>query len=128
MISFECLCVLYCIDDVPTPTFAFSWLNENNNFTAGDTATVKVSVLGNYEGDKYKFPFNPNITVDDKMGNSSFITGLSLQFDGSWSITFVPIMVGLFNVLITDEHFHVFDSSMHFLVNAGFDSSMLLTV
>ncbi|XP_012828126.1 PREDICTED: LOW QUALITY PROTEIN: protein GAMETE EXPRESSED 2 [Erythranthe guttata] len=56
------------------------------------------------------------------MGNSSFITGVSLHFNGgtdTWRISFVPIMVGLFNVLVTDEHFRVLDSSLHFRVNSG---------
>ncbi|XP_051127578.1 protein GAMETE EXPRESSED 2 [Andrographis paniculata] len=106
-------------DDAPMPAFAFSWLNDNNNFTAGDTATIKVRVLGNYEAGMYEFPFKPNITVNDKMGNSSFVTGVSLHFEDGWTICFVPIMVGLFNVLITDEHFQVFDSSLHYLVNPG---------
>ncbi|KAG8369910.1 hypothetical protein BUALT_Bualt14G0062500 [Buddleja alternifolia] len=104
------------------PAFAFGWLNDNDTFMAGDTATIKVIVLGNYESGKYEFPFKPNITVNDKMGNSSFVTGVSLNFDGgteNWSISFTPIMVGLFNVLITDEHFRVMDSSLHFNVNPG---------
>lgn len=105
------------------PNFAFSWLNNNDTFVAGEIATIKVIVLGNYDGGKYKHPFNPNITVNDKMGNSSLISGVSSSFDfadtGNWRILFTPIMVGLFNVLITDEHFHVLDSSLHFQVTAG---------
>ncbi|KAH6831907.1 hypothetical protein C2S53_012782 [Perilla frutescens var. hirtella] len=104
------------------PVFAFSWLNDNDAFVAGDTATIKVRVLGNYESGKYEFDFKPNITVNDKMGNSSFVTGVSLHFDGgteNWSISFSPIMVGVFNLLITDEHFRVFDSTLHFQVKPG---------
>ncbi|KAL2229739.1 UNVERIFIED_CONTAM: Protein GAMETE EXPRESSED 2 [Sesamum indicum] len=109
-------------DNVPLPAFAFSWLNDNDTFVAGATATINVRVLGNYESGKYEFPFKPNITVNDKMGNSSFVTGVTLHVDGgteNWSISFIPIMVGLFNVLITDQHFHVLDSSLHFGVNPG---------
>ncbi|KAL0348648.1 UNVERIFIED_CONTAM: protein GAMETE EXPRESSED 2 [Sesamum angustifolium] len=109
-------------DNVPLPAFAFSWLNDNDTFVAGATATINVRVLGNYESGKYEFPFKPNITVNDKMGNSSFVTGVTLHVDGgteNWSISFIPIMVGLFNVLITDQHFHVLDSSLHFRVNPG---------
>ncbi|KAK4425879.1 protein GAMETE EXPRESSED 2 [Sesamum alatum] len=109
-------------DNVAMPAFAFSWPNDKDTFMAGDTAIINVRVLGNYESGKYEFPFKPNITVNDKMGNSSFVTGVTLHVDGgteSWSISFVPIMVGLFNVLITDQHFHVLDSSLHFLVNPG---------
>ncbi|KAK6161087.1 hypothetical protein DH2020_004468 [Rehmannia glutinosa] len=110
------------IDNVLLPAFAFSWLNDKDTFVAGDIATIKVIVLGNYETGKYEFPFNPNITVNDKMGNSSFVTGVSLNFDGgteNWRISFNPIMVGLFNVLITDENFRVLDASLHFRVNPG---------
>ncbi|PIN00557.1 hypothetical protein CDL12_26938 [Handroanthus impetiginosus] len=109
-------------DNVQTPAFAFSWMNDNDTFMAGETATIKVIVLGNYERGKYDFPFKPNITVNDKMGNSSFVTGVSLHLDGgteNWSISFCPIMVGVFNVLITDEHFRVLDSSLQFRVNPG---------
>ncbi|KAL8517477.1 hypothetical protein ACS0TY_015650 [Phlomoides rotata] len=105
-----------------SPAFAFSWLNDKDNFTAGDTATIKVRVLGNYDTPKYKIPFKPNITVNDKMGNSCFVSGILLHLEGpteDWSITFTPIMVGLFNVLITDEQFRVLDSSLHFHVNPG---------
>ncbi|KAL0414762.1 UNVERIFIED_CONTAM: protein GAMETE EXPRESSED 2 [Sesamum radiatum] len=109
-------------DNVPLPAFAFSWLNDSDTFVAGATATINVKVLGNYESGKYEFPFKPNITVNDKMGNSSVVTGVTLHVDGgteNWSISFIPIMVGLFNVLITDQHFYVLDSSLHFRVNPG---------
>ncbi|GFQ03406.1 protein gamete expressed 2 [Phtheirospermum japonicum] len=104
------------------PVFAFGWLDDKDTFMAGDIATIKVIVLGNYEHKKYEFPFNPNITVNDKMGNSSFITGVSLDFDGdieNWRIRFNPIMIGLFHVLIEDEHFRVLDPSLQFRVNPG---------
>lgn len=104
------------------PSFAFSWLDDKDTFAAGDIATIKVKVLGNFETHKYNHTFNPNITVNDKMGNSSLISGVSSNFDGdfsNWRISFVPIMVGLFNVLITDDNFKVFDSSMHFRVTPG---------
>ncbi|KAL3812927.1 hypothetical protein ACJIZ3_014195 [Penstemon smallii] len=109
-------------DYAKIPAFAFSWLNNNDTFAAGETAIIKVKVLGNYESGNYEFPFNPNITVNDKIGNSSFISGVSLNFDGgteNWRICFTPIMVGLFNLLITDEHFRVLDSSLQFRVNPG---------
>ncbi|XP_073308626.1 protein GAMETE EXPRESSED 2 [Primulina huaijiensis] len=109
-------------DNSPMPLFAFSWLNNSCMFVAGDTATIRVIVLGIYESGKYEFPFNPNITVNDKIGNSSYISGVSLNFGGEikdWEISFTPIMVGSFNVLITDHHFRVLDSSLHFGVTPG---------
>nr|GMD68540.1 protein GAMETE EXPRESSED 2 [Ipomoea batatas] len=104
------------------PKFAFAWLNNDDTFVAGEVATIKVIVLGSFEAGKYKYPFNPNITANDKTGNSSYISGVSSLFGtdvNSWAISFIPIMAGLFNVLITDDHFNVFDSSLHFRTTPG---------
>ncbi|XP_059632750.1 protein GAMETE EXPRESSED 2 [Cornus florida] len=109
-------------DNVPIPNIIFSWLDDKDTFLAGDIASIKVRVLGNFNSSNYKYAFSPNITVNDKMGNNSLISGLSSNFGAdlsNWRITFTPIMVGLFNVLITDDHFNVFDSSMHFRVTPG---------
>ncbi|CAL5413093.1 unnamed protein product [Camellia sinensis] len=109
-------------ENVPIPNFSFGWLDDKDTFLAGDIATINVKLLGNYERDKYKYAFNPNITVNEKMGNSSLISGVSFNFDSNpsdWRISFVPIMVGLFNVLVTDDHFNVLDSSLHFRVTPG---------
>lgn len=97
-------------------------MDEKDTFLAGDVATIKVIVLGNYERDKYKYGFDPNLTANGKMGNSSLLSGLSYNFyeDPSvWRISFIPIRVGLFNVLVTDDNFNVLDSSLHFQVTAG---------
>ncbi|KAL6990000.1 hypothetical protein U1Q18_015752 [Sarracenia purpurea var. burkii] len=117
---------VYLAENAAIPSFAFGWLDEKDTFAAGDVAIIKVKVLGNYERDKYGFAFNPNITVNGKMGNSSLISGVSSNFDANpiesdWRISFIPIMVGLFNVLVTDDHFYVLDSSLHFRVTPGFD-------
>ncbi|KZV31138.1 protein GAMETE EXPRESSED 2-like [Dorcoceras hygrometricum] len=104
------------------PLFAFSWVNNSGMFVAGDAAEIRVIVLGKYDSGKYEFPFNPNITVNDRIGNSSYISGVSLDFGGEvedWKICFTPIMVGSFYVLITDHHFRVLDSSLHFGVTPG---------
>lgn len=85
---------------------------------AGSVATIMVKVIGNFDPAQLKHPFNPNISVNDKMGNSSYISGVSSNF-GDWKISFLPIRTGLFNVLITDDHFNVFDSSLHFHVTPG---------
>lgn len=109
-------------ESIPVPSFAFSWSNENGTFEAGEVATVNVKVLGNFERAKFKNSFNPNITVDDKMGNSTFISGVSTYFGddlNNWRISFIPIRVGLFNLLISDENFKVLDSSLHFQVTPG---------
>nr|XP_009757468.1 PREDICTED: protein GAMETE EXPRESSED 2 [Nicotiana sylvestris] len=109
-------------EDVAVPSFAFSWVDNNDTFVAGAVATIMVKVIGNFDPAKFKHPFSPNISVNDKTGNSSYISGVSSNFGwnfGDWRISFVPIMTGLFNVLITDDHFNVFDSSLHFQVTPG---------
>ncbi|CAO2817709.1 unnamed protein product [Amaranthus hypochondriacus] len=109
-------------NDESKPIFVFSWLENQDTYIAGDTLTMKIKILGNFDPKSFNFSFNPTISVNEKVGNSTFISGLSLNFGddlNSWSITFVPILVGVFNVLITDDHFGVLDSSLHFFVNPG---------
>ncbi|KAL2922949.1 Protein GAMETE EXPRESSED 2, partial [Bienertia sinuspersici] len=104
------------------PAFVFSWLEDKDTYVAGDTATIKIKILGNFDPKAYNFTFNPTISVNEKAGNSSYISGLSLNVGddlNSWTISFVPILVGTFNVLITDDPFAVLDSSLHFFVNPG---------
>lgn len=107
----------------------FRWLNSKSEFKAGDNATIQVIVSENLNTKTYKYPFNPNITVSDyngkneKMGNSSYITGVSYTLGpdtNKWELHFMPIMVGMFHVLITQENLNVFDASMSFSVTPGF--------
>ncbi|CAI9089753.1 OLC1v1024385C1 [Oldenlandia corymbosa var. corymbosa] len=104
------------------PSFAFSWYYNNDKFAAGDVVSIKVKVLGRFDSSKFKHPFDPNITINNRVGNSSYISGVSSFFDddfNTWRISFIPIMAGSFNVLITDENFNVLDSSLHFHVIPG---------
>ncbi|EPS58290.1 hypothetical protein M569_16525, partial [Genlisea aurea] len=122
--SLLCFCSLPANsdDESELPAFAFGWSNNDDTFDAGETATIKVIVLGNFDFAKHDFRFNPNVSVNDKVGNSCFVSGMALHLDGAtetWSISFIPIMVGLFNVLVVDQHFRVLDSSLHFHVNPG---------
>jgi hypothetical protein len=52
------------------------------------------------------------------------VSGVLLDVAGedtdNWRILLTPIRVGVFNVFIEDGPFHVFDSSLHFEVKAGF--------
>ncbi|KAB5548397.1 hypothetical protein DKX38_011803 [Salix brachista] len=125
-------CLVYIASLAPTPVnpdqtqgpyFAFSWLSENNTFQAGDVATIKIKVLGEFGRSKGN-AFSPKITVNGKMGNSCFVSGVLLDVAGedtdNWRILFTPIRVGVFNVFIEDGPFHVFDSSLHFEVKPGF--------
>lgn len=113
------------------PSFAFSWLDNNDTFVAGSVATIMVKVIGTDDPAQLNHTFNPNISVNDKMGNSSYISGVSSNFGanfGDWRISFLPIRTGLFNVLITDHHFNAFDSSLHFHVTPGSLFSQLFFV
>ncbi|XP_038723252.1 protein GAMETE EXPRESSED 2 isoform X1 [Tripterygium wilfordii] len=113
-------------DEGTVPKFAFSWWDDKNTFQAGVTATIKIKVLGEFDSkgnaSLEKSAFSPTISVNGKMGNSSYISGVLLLTEedtGNWKILFTPIMVGLFNVIINEEPFEVFDSSLHFNVTPG---------
>ncbi|KAG9139382.1 hypothetical protein Leryth_017303, partial [Lithospermum erythrorhizon] len=110
-------------DSPALPKFVFSWSKDNGKFVTGDVVDIKVKILDNFETDKFEHHFCPNITVNEKMGNSSYISWLTFHFDpndvGSWRISFLPIMVGSYDVLIADDNFMVFDSSLHFEVEPG---------
>ncbi|XP_040999914.1 protein GAMETE EXPRESSED 2 isoform X4 [Juglans microcarpa x Juglans regia] len=103
------------------PKFAFSWLDDKDTFRAGDIANIKIKVLEH--ADRLdRNAFKPILTVNGKMGNSSYVSGVLLDFAGNpsdWRISFTVITVGLFNVFIEENNFHVFDSSMHFQVEPG---------
>ncbi|KAL4273788.1 hypothetical protein GQ457_13G023460 [Hibiscus cannabinus] len=115
----------FAVEDI-WPKFAFSWLDDKDTFKAGETATIKIKVLGNFDGkgnpSRDRSAFKPVITVNWKTGNSSYISGLFLDINGdpsTWQIVFVPIQAGLFNVFIDDVAFKVTDSSLHFTVEPG---------
>ncbi|KAK6930191.1 hypothetical protein RJ641_004285 [Dillenia turbinata] len=105
-------------ENLEKPSFAFSWPDDKNAFKAGDIAFINIKVLGNFHG----HALNLVLSVNDKVGNSSLVSGVASYFEGDphgWRISFIPIMVGVFNVLITDDHFGVFDSSLHYQVLPG---------
>ncbi|GMJ12238.1 gamete expressed 2 [Hibiscus trionum] len=113
-------------DEAIVPKFAFSWLDDKDTFKAGETATIKIKVLGNFDSKGNasldRTAFKPLITVNWKTGNSSCISGVFLDINGdpsTWQIVFVPILAGLFNVIIEDGPFKVMDSSLHFTVEPG---------
>lgn len=104
------------------PMIAFSWWDDKGTFRAGDTATINVKVLEN--GDKIdRNAFHPILTVNGKEGNSSYVSSVLSNFEGdfnNWKISFTPFRVGLFNVLINEDRYKVYDSSLHFQVEPGF--------
>lgn len=97
------------------PAFVFSWPNNNGTLRVGESAAIDVKVLGNIENAS---DFKPILTVNGKPGNSCYVSGVGLERYGegpiSWKIVFVPIRVGLFNVIVTEDLFRVLDSSLHF--------------
>lgn len=109
-------------DKALLPKFVFSWWDDKNTFRAGDTAAIRVKVLENAERiDKNVFKLT--LTVNGKAGNSSIVSTVLSNFGGdpnNWSITFTPIRIGVFDVLIDEGHYHVYDSSLHFQVEPGF--------
>lgn len=108
------------------PSFAFSWLDDKDTFEAGSVATIKIKVLGNFDSKGNhslgKSAFHPTVAVNGKMGNSSFISGVSLELGADtdlWRVVFIPIRTGLFNFFIIEDRFRVLDSSLHFTVLPG---------
>ncbi|CAN1194423.1 Protein GAMETE EXPRESSED 2 [Linum perenne] len=103
------------------PKFSFSWIDDNNQFVAGDVAMIRIVVLGEFGSGKSAF--SPVLAVNDKAGDSSYISGVLLDTSSndtnSWRISFTPIMAGAFNVLIVDDPFKVLDSSLHYTVSPG---------
>ncbi|KAL5701321.1 hypothetical protein ACHQM5_026668 [Ranunculus cassubicifolius] len=108
------------------PGFAFSWLNDNNTFQAGSLATIKIKVLGSFDNQTIialqENPINLTITINEKIGNSSYISGVFSFTEGdtsNWNISFVPILVGTLNLVINDDRYKIYDSSLHFQVTPG---------
>ncbi|XP_017975311.1 PREDICTED: protein GAMETE EXPRESSED 2 [Theobroma cacao] len=125
-ILFLALFLTYSADEATVPKFAFSWLDDKDTFRAGDTATIKIKVLGNFDSKGNasldRSAFKPALTVNGKTGNSSYVSGVLLDTAGdpsTWQIVFTPILAGLFNLIIDDDPFKVMDSSLHFTVEPG---------
>ncbi|CAH8390453.1 unnamed protein product [Eruca vesicaria subsp. sativa] len=113
-------------DESSLPKFSFSWSDDKNKFKSGEIALISIKVLGNFETNGNaslgQGAFKPTLTVNSKTGNSTYITGVSLDLGddvSTWKISFIPIMVGVFNIIIDDETFKVLDSSLHFEVEPG---------
>ncbi|KAK4265789.1 hypothetical protein QN277_026795 [Acacia crassicarpa] len=108
-------------DKAPLPKFAFSWWDDKDSFRAGDTAAIKVTALEN--ADKIdRIAFKPRLDVNGKSGNSSYVSTVLTNFEGdpsNWTIMFTPIRVGIFNLLMQEEKYQVYDSSLHFQVEPG---------
>ncbi|KAJ0602889.1 putative immunoglobulin-like protein [Helianthus annuus] len=100
------------------PVISFHLDNWKTEYRAGETASIVVSVEVGFKSEKDKQAFNPSFSVNEVMGNSSLVTGL--WFDrNNWRIFFMPIMVGVFNVFISDDRFNVHCYSISYRVNPG---------
>ncbi|CAL9041571.1 unnamed protein product [Musa banksii] len=111
---------------MPLRSIAFGWLDDKNAFQAGDTATIKIKILDDScrsRNSSFSIaPMNFSLIINGKKGNSSYISGVLQYLDGDpvfWNISFTPIRVGQFPVVITDENIGILDSSLHFTVTTG---------
>ncbi|KAK9059167.1 hypothetical protein SSX86_021786 [Deinandra increscens subsp. villosa] len=100
---------------LPSPTLDFNFLHYKSNFRAGDNAVIKIGVLKDFESQQDRHSFNPNVTINNTMGNSSLITGLWCDTD-NMRIYFIPIMVGRFYLSITHTHFNVTSNLLSYIV------------
>nr|GEZ17653.1 hypothetical protein [Tanacetum cinerariifolium] len=104
------------------PTIIFQWVDFKDKYRVGEIASIKVIVLKDFKTEQDRHLFSPNVSMNNVMGNSSVITGLSFDFGAdmrNWRIRFIPIKVGLFNLLITDDKFIVMDPSLHYFATPG---------
>lgn len=113
------------------PTLGFEWVDWKNKYRVGEIASIKFEVIKDFKTEQDRHLFSPNVSMNDVMGNSSVITGLSYDFGAAdvndWRITFIPIKVGLFNVLITEDKFNVMESTLHYFATPGFCYRLLLS-
>ncbi|KAJ0594638.1 putative immunoglobulin-like, Filamin family [Helianthus annuus] len=120
LIVFFMLPYLSTSDDFkpPRPIISFHLDNWKMEYRAGETAAIVVSVLEGFESKQDEQAFNPSVSMNGVMGNSSLVTGL--WFDrNNWRIFFMPIMTGSFHVSINDDRFNVHSYSIHYRVNPG---------
>ncbi|XP_077238223.1 gamete expressed 2 [Tasmannia lanceolata] len=103
------------------PNFVVSWLDDKHDFRAGDIATIKIKLMEDFDnGNRSTDRFT--LTANGKMGNSSYVSGVSLSANAdstNWNMTFIPIMVGDFQVAVNDCRSGISDESLHFSVTAG---------
>nr|GEZ06067.1 hypothetical protein [Tanacetum cinerariifolium] len=75
-----------------------------------------------FKNEQDKHLFNPHVSVQSKKGNSSFITGIHSHFGddlSKWRIMFVPIMVGAYYMITTEDHFKIMDHTLHYIASPG---------
>ncbi|KAG0458934.1 hypothetical protein HPP92_022062 [Vanilla planifolia] len=108
---------------VSQPRFAVSWLDDRSIYQAGDAATVRIKLLDNsFNGNLSTVKLYFSVSVCWQKGNSSYISAVFLYVgeDSSfYNISFTPIRVGEFSLIVVEDFSGVSDSSLHFRVIAG---------
>ena len=111
---------------LPFPSFAISWLDDKTVYKAGDIAVIKIKILDdsfsdkNFNRSRYAMYFS--LSLCGKKGNSSYLSGVFPYFEGDpayWNISFTPIRVGEYSVVVTEDNSGIADSSLHFFVTPG---------
>lgn len=122
------MCVCECnAEKSRPPGFVVSWVDDKHEFRAGDIATIKIKVLESNGNGLDLLPESNTVrfglAVNGRNGNSSFVSGVlaspEVADSNHWSITFIPIMVGNFPVIINDYRFGTSDATLHFSVTSG---------
>ncbi|KAK8964741.1 hypothetical protein KSP40_PGU016890 [Platanthera guangdongensis] len=105
---------------IPHLSFAISWLDDKTSYQAGDVATIKIKLLNNsLSGNLSTYKMHFSVSVSGKKGNSSYISAVFPYIDGDptfWNISFTPIKVGDFSVVVVEDFSGVTDSTLHFSV------------
>ncbi|KAF3794261.1 GAMETE EXPRESSED 2 protein [Nymphaea thermarum] len=128
MLMFRLLPLTFSLanDEISPSSMNIRWLNGSSTFKAGEIAIIKVNMIDHAGHDVNPFPSENAIPftlfVNGTKGNSSYVSGVSSSFDVnsiSWSISFTPLVVGLFSANVSADHVGLFNSSLHFSVTAG---------
>nr|XP_043630504.1 protein GAMETE EXPRESSED 2 [Erigeron canadensis] len=101
-----------------SPTLSFRFVDNKRVYTAGDTATIQIVALKGFKTDKERLSFKPNITFNRTLGDSSYVTGLTIDMP-NWKITFVPIMVGRIYLEITHNRDHIMEPTLDYNCTPG---------
>lgn len=113
--------VHFVADDIklPSPYLTFHMEDGKEEFRAGENAAIIIKVVKDFKSEEDRHSFNPNVSINGVMGNSRLITGLWCDTN-DMKIFFIPIMVGKFNVLITETRFNVSFPNISYHVTPGF--------
>ncbi|KAI3756584.1 hypothetical protein L1987_56406 [Smallanthus sonchifolius] len=104
------------------PGLAFKFADGKMVYRAGENAVINIHIMRDFKSEKERLSFNPNVSIRiwpiAVMGNSSLITGFWCDMN-SLRIFLIPIMVGSFSVLLTENRFGFMDATLRFNVTPG---------